>query len=234
MITVTTTQQERFQYMRKEILNLSQKTLADKLQTSQQNVADIETGRKKKIDSDILYALLTEFDINVEWLLFGTGNITKIDDAMESSEAMPDTIISIPFYNALASAGNGVDAPELEEKDLLYFDKRMLKNILGLNPKNLSIVRATGNSMDGGSKPIKDRDFLLVDSTIKEGDGKVFVFKEDGELFVKQLRFNMDDSIEIISFNPEYPARVLTSSQLMFNPIEIIGRVMWNGSMESV
>lgn len=234
MLVETTTQQERFQYMRKEILNLSQKTLADKLNTSQQNIADIETGRKKKIDAEILAALLKDFDINVEWLLLGSGNITKVDDAMELADAIPDNIIGVPFYNALVSAGGGVEVPELEEKDLLYFDKRMLKNILGLNPQNLSIVRATGNSMDGGNKPIKDRDFLLVDSTLKEGDGKVFVFKENNELFVKQLRFNMDDSIEIISFNPEYAPRILTADQLMFNPIEIIGRVVWNGSMESV
>lgn len=69
--------QERFKYMREAEIKLSQQKLADRLGIKQQIIANIETGRKKKLDTEILYKLTQEFNINVEWLLFNIGNISK-------------------------------------------------------------------------------------------------------------------------------------------------------------
>ena len=46
-----TTLQERFKYMRESKLGLSQQKLADLLKIKQQTIANIESGRKKKIDT---------------------------------------------------------------------------------------------------------------------------------------------------------------------------------------
>lgn len=71
------TLQERFKYMREAEIKLSQQKLADRLGIKQQIIANIETGRKKKLDTEILYKLTQEFNINVEWLLFNIGKISK-------------------------------------------------------------------------------------------------------------------------------------------------------------
>lgn len=230
------TQQERFKYMREEFINLSQAQLAKKLGlNNQQRIADIETGRKQKIDSGILQILSSEYLINLEWLLFGTGFPTKVEEnEYYAMQYGGEYVTSIPFYDVNASAGTGEMCLEEISKNVLYFDTRWLQRVLGACPKYLSIIKAKGNSMDGGIYPIKDGDLLLVDSSIKQGNNKVFVFRENNELFVKQLHWNIDGSIDIISFNETYNPRTIDEITQGFTNFEIIGRVIWNGSKETI
>lgn len=228
-----TTQQERFKYMREEIIGLSQAKLAQKLDlTNQQRIADIETGRKQKIDSDILQKLSTEYLINIEWLLFGQGVPTKVDtmDYYEHKYSI-ENIISIPFYSAKASAGTGEALPDYPEKDVMWFDSRWLKNILGLNnPSNLAILQAKGDSMDGGNYPIKDGDFLLVDESYKEPiHNQVFVINlGNNDLVVKRINRDWNGQLTLISNNTAYEP--ITPSP----EATIIGKVVWNSSKENV
>jgi phage repressor protein C with HTH and peptisase S24 domain len=228
-MTQETTQQERFKYMREEIINLSQAKLAQKLGLSnQQRIADIETGRKQKIDSEILQKLSAEYLINLEWLLFGQGVPTKLD-TMEYYEykLSGENIISIPFYSAKASAGSGEALPDYPEKDVMWFDSRWLKNIVGVsNTDNLAIIQAKGDSMDGGVNPIKDGDLLMVDESYKEPiNNQVFVVNlGNNEIVVKRINRHWDGQLSLESDNPKYPF-IIPSKEAT-----IIGKVVWNGN----
>lgn len=223
---------DRFRYMRREILHKSQQELADILFVSQQIIAFIENGRKKKLDPDILWKIGEKLNINLEWLMFGTGDPIKIN-----KDRYSENIVPVYFYSAKAAAGNGEEAPDVEEKNLLYFDRRWLKNFIGVNPENLSIIQAKGDSMDSGlNRPddIKDGDLLMVDSSQKEGNNKIFVFRIDNELRVKRLKWELSGALNILSNNAAYPTEIKEFNTLEFMNFEIIGRVVWNGSKECV
>lgn len=223
----TANQQERFKYMREEIINLSQQKLADKIGIKQQTVADIESGRKQKIDTEILYKLLEEYLINTEWLLFGVGNPTKIDDSEENSIIYSTSnTVSIPYYSAKAAAGEGSDINEYPEKDIIHFDKRYLQAVVGHNLEHLSLITAEGDSMQ---PTIVSGDLLMVDDSVKEiRPNKIFVIRQGNKLRVKRLKTELTGETLIISDNPLYPI------ETMDKETEIIGQVVWNGNKEVV
>lgn len=225
-----TTQQERFKYMREDILNMSQTNLAETLKVKQQTIADIESGRKQKIDTEILYILNKDLGIHIEWLLFGEGSPNSLEDEEEKQHNLKN-IVAIPFYNAKAAAGNGEAAPEYEEKDYMYFDRRWLENVIGVNPKQLSIIQASGDSME---PLIHNSDLLLIDKSDISGRNGVYVFRQDSsDLRVKRFSRDFNGNLQIISENPKYPIETLDNTTQSFL-IEIIGKVVWNGSKENV
>ena len=67
---------ERFKELRKK-LNISQKILAEKLGIPVTAVSKYETG-KIKPSSDILGRLIAVYDININWLLTGKGNLLEL------------------------------------------------------------------------------------------------------------------------------------------------------------
>ena len=226
----------RFVYVRLKVLSKSQKEFAKILGIPLPKLIDIENN-KKSITKQMVDFLEKEYLVNHQWLLTGKGNITKIEEDEETltkNNNIPTNITTVPFYSAKASAGAGETLPYYPEKDVIYFDKRWLKNVLGIrNERNLSIIQAKGNSMDGGNNPIKDGDLLLVDCSVKEGNN-VFVIRQDDELRVKKIKWNFDGTAEIISNNSEYKTERVGEEITPYVDFEIIGKVVWNGSKENV
>ena len=235
---VQTTQGERFKYIRTEILNLSSIKLANILRMSTATILNIEGDRTDRIEPRILKFLSQEYLINIEWLLFGTGDITKVDTQERYEHQLAnENVIAIPFYNVKAAAGSGIEAPSYTDKDVLYFDRRWIRNVLGAEPNNLSIIQCKGNSMDSGvNSPddIKDGDLLLIDTSQKMGNNKTFVFREDNDLRVKKLKWELSGTLSIISNNPSFQTEILEPDMLALTNFEIIGKVIWNGSRENV
>lgn len=235
---VQTTQGERFKYIRTEILNLSSIKLANILRMSTATILNIEGDRTDRIEPRILKFLSQEYLINIEWLLFGTGDITKVDTQERYKHQLNnENVIAIPFYNVKAAAGSGIEAPSYTDKDVLYFDRRWIRNVLGAEPNNLSIIQCKGNSMDSGvNSPddIKDGDLLLIDTSQKMGNNKTFVFREDNDLRVKKLKWELSGTLSIISNNPSFQTEILEPDMLALTNFEIIGKVIWNGSRENV
>lgn len=235
---VQTTQGERFKYIRTEIIGVSQCALAEKLNTTQQYIAYVERDLRQKIETPILQILSQEYLINIEWLLFGTGDITKVDTQERYEHQLAnENVIAIPFYNVKAAAGSGIEAPSYTDKDVLYFDRRWIRNVLGADPNNLSIIQCKGNSMDSGTNnpdDIKDGDLLLIDTSQKRGNNKTFVFREDNDLRVKKLKWEFSGTLSIISNNSSFQTEILEPDILALTNFEIIGKVIWNGSRENV
>lgn len=223
----------RFRYMRVEIICLSQIKLGEKLGVSSQTITDIESGHKKKINDDILKILIDEYSINIEWLLFGTGNPTKIDNEEDSyNKYYNEQVACIKKYDFnLSEEENKIR--DTGDKDTLYFDKRWLKNILGVNPDNLFFIYAPDDSMDSGMdtlKDIKKGDILFIDISQKQGNDKVFVYKNDFDntFSIRQIKWGLSDNIKLIPFNKQYKSEVV-EKQLNLFMVNIIGRVVWNG-----
>jgi phage repressor protein C with HTH and peptisase S24 domain len=144
-------------------------------------------------------------------------------------------IISIPIYNISAAAGKGTWLLDEPIADSLYFDSRWLKNILKVDPKNIHGIFASGDSMDNGtSNSIKDGDLLLVDSSNTLGDNGVFVIRVNNtELRVKRLVTKLDGSLTIISDNQKYPDEIYEAGKSNIT-VEVMGKVVWNGSKENI
>lgn len=65
---------ERIKYLRKNILKLTQEVFAEKIMLKRNSLALIETGRNSLTDRTIS-DICREFNVNEEWLRFGTGEI---------------------------------------------------------------------------------------------------------------------------------------------------------------
>ena len=225
-------QQKRFKYLREEILELTQAQLAEKLGIKQQTVADIESGRKQKIDTDILYKLSTEYNVFTDWLLFGVGDVEKESNSNKSK--LNENVVPIPFYSSKAAAGNGIEVPDYPEKDVIYFDKRWLKNVVGVKPENVSLIQAEGDSMDSGQNRVNDihnGDLLMVDnSRIEPINNQVYVLRlgDSNKLVVKRVSFLWDGNIKLVSNNKSYSDFTPPKNTV------VIGKVVWNGSKEYI
>ena len=186
-------------------------------------------GGKRDVSKPVLLKIKEVFDIDlISWREGQENEPVKVSR----------NIIPIPFYNVGAAAGNGnYLLDEIPEEDVLYFDERWLKNILGVNPDNLHLIFADGDSMDSGfdtKEDIKDKDLLLVDTSQLTGNNKIFVILVNNtELRVKRLFKKMDGSLIISSNNPKYPDEIYNSDSPDID-IKVIGRVVWNGSKENI
>ena len=228
---------ERFKYMREERIGLSQQKLADALNIKQQTVANIESGRKQKIDTEILYALLKKFNINSEWLMFGTGNIDKYQDDDDAYETYHnDKIVEIKKYDfSLSEEGNRKN--RIDDRYILYFDRRWLKNILGVNPDDIFFIYAPDDSMDSGTNEVKDikkNDILLVDISKKQGNNNIFVLQDsDNKPFLRQIIWSLAENIKLKPTNNKYKSEIFNDITFDFKG-KIIGKVVWNGNKENV
>lgn len=74
---------ERIRQLRKE-LGLSQTEFGEKIGVKQVTVAGYETGTRKPLDA-VIKAICTEFGVNKEWLLEGTGPMRKpVEDKLSA------------------------------------------------------------------------------------------------------------------------------------------------------
>ena len=203
-------------------LRLSQQEFAVKLGVGLSTISMIECG-KNKISRFVKEAILKVYNFNIE-----TGT-------QELKKEITSNIIPIPFYDVKAAANpKGELMLDYPESESLYFDKRWLKNILGINPYNASIIQAKGDSMDSGlnkSDDIKDGDLLLVDnSDLNIVNNRTYIFEINNELLVKRAVQDFSGTITLYSNNSKYSPRILNEGD---NAI-IVGKVVWNGSKGNI
>lgn len=147
------------------------------------------------------------------------------NDAKQTTR--PDPLQGYSFIqqydNALAaghSAINEFDNP----KDALAFKSEWLKR-KGLNPDNLVIVYATGDSME---PVIREKDVLMIDTSQKAIiDGKIYGFTSGDGARVKQLFQKTGGGLKVCSLNKAHYDEDLTAEEAA--SINIIGRVVWCG-----
>ena len=131
-------------------------------------------------------------------------------------------------YSARAAAGLGHENPHVESISTLAFNREWLRT-KGVNPKNLIVISADGESM---WPTINDHDVLLIDKSRTEpADGHVFVLASaDKGAIVKRLVQSPLGGWIIRSDNEdknEHPDLLLSRNEI--NEHHIIGRVIWRG-----
>ena len=203
-------------------LRLSQQEFAIKLGVGLSTISMIECG-KNKLSRTVKEAILKTFNFNIE-----TGT-------QEFKKEITSNIVPIPFYHIKAAANpKGELIVDYQESESLYFDRRWLKNVLGINPFNASIIQAKGDSMDSGKNQaddIKDSDLLLVDnSDLNIVNNRIYIFEINNELLVKKAVQDFNGIVTLYSNNEKYPPRELNEGD---NAL-VVGRVVWNGSKGNI
>jgi phage repressor protein C with HTH and peptisase S24 domain len=176
----------------------------------------IHRGVPKKLDEDDQRTLAEYF--GVAEILLGGPNTTKVPDRPEND------VIIVPRLRVGASAGPGALDADDAPLGQIGFEARWLRQ-LSANPKALSVIQVSGDSM---SPTLFDGDDILVDRAdgaerIREG---IYVLRVEEILIVKRLAINpAQRSFTIRSDNPAYP----DWNDIQPSGIDIVGRVIWTG-----
>ena len=180
----------------------------------------IHRGVPKKLDEDDRRTLAEYF--GVAETLLGGPNIALARGA--ASIKSRNDVIMVPRLAVGASAGPGALDADDTPLGQIGFETRRLRQ-LSANPKALSVIQVSGDSMSptlvGGDDILVDR----ADGAERIRDG-IYVLRVDDSLIVKRLAINpMQLSFSVRSDNPAYP------DWNDVNPanIDIVGRVIWTG-----
>jgi phage repressor protein C with HTH and peptisase S24 domain len=203
--------------------NLSQGNLAKALDVSKSLIIAIENG-----DRNISMKLLKKIEEVYKVDLYNSNTAEDLK--------ITDNIIPIPIHDISAAAGAGTWLGDEPPTDVMYFDKRFLKQILKRDTYDtIHIIHAEGDSMDSGwNQPddIKDGDLLMVDTSQTTGNNQIFVILVDNQkLRVKKLS-KQGDTLYVTSNNPAYKEEVYRPDSSE-SEIRVIGKVVWNGNKES-
>lgn len=202
----------------------TQDKLAEELEVSKSLIVAIENG-DRNISLKLLKKIQEKFNVD----LYSTSSATPIN--------ANNNIVALPIHNISAAAGAGTWLTDEPARDVMYFDKRFLKQILKRDNFNtIHIIYAKGDSMDSGwNQPddIKDGDLLMVDTSQTTGNNQIFVILVNNqELRVKRLA-KKADILYITSNNSSYKPEIYTPDDSEVE-IKVVGKVVWNGSKESV
>ena len=130
---------------------------------------------------------------------------------------------TIPKLDVGASAGPGAmnDGEALSGK--IGFDEKWLRK-LGVDPKQLSLIRVEGDSMlptlANGDDIMVDR--AAVNAALRDG---IHVIRMDDVLMVKRLARGPKGRMSVLSDNPAYPDWPDVDGKA----VTVIGRVVWTG-----
>ncbi|AWH88034.1 XRE family transcriptional regulator [Limnobaculum parvum] len=227
---------------RREQLGLSQKTLAEKIQVSQQSINKIESGQTRSPRN--LDKLAETLDVSPQWLLFGDepAPIKSVDiydseikasslrvEEWESMNHDKDEFVEVSMLNVEAACGDGAMADNEHEVYALPFRRYTLRR-MGVNARNARVVRVIGNSM---APMLRSGDVVGIDtannSTIIDGD--LYAIRDGNLIRVKQMIPRPDGGVIIKSFNnTDYPDEQLTRDEFE-QRIHIIGRVFWSSTL---
>jgi SOS-response transcriptional repressor LexA len=167
----------------------------------------IKRGVPKKLDEEDRRKLARYFGVS-EAMLGGR-------------EAAADDLITVPVLDVQASAGAGAFADSERAKARMRFDPSWLRG-LALNPKQLSVIQVTGDSM---APTLENGDDILVDLGERRLRNGIYVLRWDGALNVKRLVLERGNKVTVESDNVAYPSwRSIERREL-----EVIGRVVWAG-----
>jgi SOS-response transcriptional repressor LexA len=167
----------------------------------------IKRGVPKKLDEEDRRKLARYFGVS-EAMLGGR-------------EAAADDLITVPVLDVQASAGAGAFADSERAKARMRFDPSWLRG-LALNPKQLSVIQVTGDSM---APTLENGDDILVDLGERRLRNGIYVLRLDGALNVKRLVLERGNKVTVESDNVAYPSwRSIERREL-----EVIGRVVWAG-----
>lgn len=150
---------------------------------------------------------------------FTESEIEKIE-AFYGVDLKTTSDVELDYYpDVYASCGDGLEVLS-EASEKIKISKQSISNYSTHN--TYSVVNCKGNSM---YPLLTDGDKAIIKHWNGEQilDDRIYLFKYDNQVFIKQLYNNIDQLI-IKSNNPEYPNRVLEDEKL--KKVIILGQVV--------
>lgn len=137
----------------------------------------------------------------------------------------PAGMVNLTFYDVEASAGNG-SLIEIETARDMSFAERYLRDELYVNPSEVFLMRAKGDSM---YPTLKDGSLIMVKRVDDfSGDG-IYVFRVNGQVMVKRLQFQPTKIIFKSDNAQFYEPWELTHKEIESTDFEILGQAVWGG-----
>jgi len=143
--------------------------------------------------------------------------------APEEAGGKHDKLKLVPKLAVGASAGAGALADGEALAGKVGFDEQWLRK-LGVEPRNVSLIRVDGDSMQPA---LNDGDDIMVDkgAALKPLRDGIHVIRIDGVLMVKRLARAPGGRLSVLSDNPAYPSWPDRDPA----EVQVVGRVVWVG-----
>ena len=157
------------------------------------------------------------------------GWMDQRHDAPANDEFPADKYVMVPRLNVMAAAGNGHAPEHVEVQSTLAFQRAWLGK-KGLNPDNLEVYEASGESM---APHISNGDVLRVDvSERTPKSNEIWVIWQDPPLGVRVKRLFVKENGDIL-IRSDNPDRVIYSDELVTgataDTVKTVGKVVWRG-----
>lgn len=198
-----------------------------RFQKPDRQLNDMAAGRKS-FGEKVARAMERNYDAarTPGWL-----DLPPSDDPGHPTPALPEPSTPsdedyalIPQYSARAACGPAYHNGHVEVRGGLAFKRDWLAR-MGLNPDNLSVIAAHGDSM---APTIQDGEVLLIDHSETEPiDGKVFALAREDEMVVKRLVRDFAGGWIVRSDNND-KARY-GDFHVSDAVLRVVGRVVWRG-----
>lgn len=134
-------------------------------------------------------------------------------------------MVDLTYYDVEASAGHGA-LVEVERAKEISFSERYLRDELGVNPSEVFLMRAKGDSM---YPTLRDGSLMMIRRIHDfSGDG-IYVFRVNNQIMVKRLQFQPTKIIFVSDNNHFYEPWEMTHKEIESTDFEIIGRTVWGG-----
>lgn len=134
-------------------------------------------------------------------------------------------MVELTYYDVEASAGHG-SLIEVETAKEMSFAERYLRDELHVNPNDVFLMRAKGDSM---YPTLKDGSLIMIKRVHDfSGDG-VYVFRVNGQVMVKRLQFQPTKIIFKSDNSQFYEPWELTHKEIESTDFKILGQAVWGG-----
>lgn len=193
-----------------EDLNISQADAAEILNDSQVNVSrKINRGDEIKISE--LQKFQKHFGVNLFKKYF-----KKFPDAIEIRYYKDDEIDEL-VKNPLVTS--------------IWLDRQMVNDVWVKDENKLIKIAMVGDCMNGGARPIKNGDMLIIDTSETNilASGIYAYTTGKSDIFVANIKRCMDQ-VEFSFFKEEYESILRTMEELEELNFTVIGRVIHNQS----
>jgi len=193
-------------------LGITKKEFASKLGITQNAYTNYISG-KRNIPTNLVLKIKQLFDISIEWLLTGKGEMFLKDSTPAKTDNTDD--IEVNFYeDVAASAGYGTTnydtAPTRIPLSTLF-----LKTLGITNPNNVEVIKVYGDSME---PDFFNGEYVVVERTtsIQEvKNGNTVIVNFDGDIYIKKiLKEPFENRVTLISNNTLYKPIVVEDDAL--------------------
>lgn len=191
------------------------------------SVQKVKNWEKRGVSKEGALMAQNVLGISATWVLEGVGPVVSgaLASPPEAAASARDATNQIAVWNEPAdlpedsdrvwidrydyacSAGNGIVQWEIRQKRALPFTGDFFRAI-GSKPENCRLATARGSSMEPF---LFDRDMIMIDvSRTAVRDGNVYAVCFEDESLVKQLFKLPGGALQLHSYNPKFPDRVIS------------------------